>query len=423
MTISRRLLVCLTLLSQPGAAANLWSKDGHEIGFNGYLRTGVGTSGAGHTQTCFHAPGASFKYRLGNECENYASIGGYLKFALPENRFVDYLKYEYQTSFDGDYGHQIDPAEANTNYVEIGNIANTSAKVWFGRRETFQQDVHIIDYNYMNIAGDGLGIYDIPAGPAKLHYAFFSEELNQNATAGRVRQDNHDIGVRDIKTNRDGTLAIDLRVSRIFGNSSTTTDIHSADGWSLALRHKQENFFGGTNTMVVQYGAGTARSAFAYPFEADWVAEELVTVDSVQALEDAQTFRILNTHLHETNRWAFLSLVLLEVRNSQDFDTNSQVWVSAGIRPTWFIDDNWRLTGEIGLDYIRDRTDQTNGYLLKQTLAVEWAPQKSFFSRPVLRAFVTRADWSNSFKGDIGAPYYADATHGWTTGLQVEYWW
>ncbi|MCK4710510.1 MAG: carbohydrate porin, partial [Gammaproteobacteria bacterium] len=48
-------------------------------------------------------------------------------------------------------------------------------------------------------------------------------------------------------------------------------------------------------------------------------------------------------------------------------------------------------------------------------------------SRPVLRFFVTLADWSDDLKGLIGnipgnAPY-ADETQGWTIGAQAEAWW
>ena len=42
--------------------------------FAGYLRSGVGTSTGSGKQQCFQLPGAQTKYRLGNECEQYAEL-------------------------------------------------------------------------------------------------------------------------------------------------------------------------------------------------------------------------------------------------------------------------------------------------------------------------------------------------------------
>ncbi|WP_323166815.1 carbohydrate porin, partial [Pseudomonas bubulae] len=42
--------------------------------FAGYLRSGAGTSTGSGPQQCFQLPGAQTKYRLGNECEQYAEL-------------------------------------------------------------------------------------------------------------------------------------------------------------------------------------------------------------------------------------------------------------------------------------------------------------------------------------------------------------
>ena len=42
--------------------------------FAGYLRSGAGTSTGSGKQQCFQLPGAQSKYRLGNECEQYAEL-------------------------------------------------------------------------------------------------------------------------------------------------------------------------------------------------------------------------------------------------------------------------------------------------------------------------------------------------------------
>jgi maltoporin len=55
------------------------------------------------------------------------------------------------------------------------------------------------------------------------------------------------------------------------------------------------------------------------------------------------------------------------------------------------------------------------------------APQVSlgnrFFGRPVLRVFITYAQWSNDFVGQVGGQDYLTDHNGSTYGLQMEAWW
>ncbi|WP_373878266.1 carbohydrate porin, partial [Azotobacter vinelandii] len=44
------------------------------LDFSGYSRIGLAGSDEGGTQSCFRLPGAPSKYRLGNECEEYAEL-------------------------------------------------------------------------------------------------------------------------------------------------------------------------------------------------------------------------------------------------------------------------------------------------------------------------------------------------------------
>jgi maltoporin len=46
-----------------------------------------------------------------------------------------------------------------------------------------------------------------------------------------------------------------------------------------------------------------------------------------------------------------------------------------------------------------------------------------FLSRPSLRAFVTWAHWSDSFRGEIAAATDPNAVRGIAVGVQMETWW
>ena len=44
------------------------------LDIHGYFRTGIGVTDNGGEQECFKLTGASSKYRLGNECEQYGEF-------------------------------------------------------------------------------------------------------------------------------------------------------------------------------------------------------------------------------------------------------------------------------------------------------------------------------------------------------------
>ena len=48
---------------------------------------------------------------------------------------------------------------------------------------------------------------------------------------------------------------------------------------------------------------------------------------------------------------------------------------------------------------------------------------REFFSRPVLRAFLTYAFWNDGQRGQVGGIDYANETAGWSWGVQMESWW
>ena len=65
-TINRGLAASCLCLALPFPA--------QALEFAGYLRSGLGTSVNSGPQSCFQLPGAPSKYRLGNECEQYAEL-------------------------------------------------------------------------------------------------------------------------------------------------------------------------------------------------------------------------------------------------------------------------------------------------------------------------------------------------------------
>ncbi len=73
----------------------------HDVGSHGYFRAGTGTSRNGE-QECFQAPGASAKYRLGNECETWIELHGYDTYYLSDSKQAPFIHTEGMLVFSGE---------------------------------------------------------------------------------------------------------------------------------------------------------------------------------------------------------------------------------------------------------------------------------------------------------------------------------
>jgi len=98
-------------------------------------------------------------------------------------------------------------------------------------------------------------------------------------------------------------------------------------------------------------------------------------------------------------------------------------WVSLGARPEVFFTKYLSLAFEGGFDHVHSSTGQYAGWLRKFTIAPQIGTGRQFFSRPVLRAFLTYANWSDGLRGFVGGIPFQNRTNGLTYGVQAETWW
>jgi len=92
-------------------------------------------------------------------------------------------------------------------------------------------------------------------------------------------------------------------------------------------------------------------------------------------------------------------------------------------RPVWFFTDHVLLAFEAGFDHTSSGAGLYDGWLRKFTLAPQIGAGRKFFSRLVLRAFVTYANWSQGLEGFVGGEAFKNKTFGWNVGVQGETWW
>jgi maltoporin len=418
---------------------------------SGYFRAGYGRDDKGGPQPAFQAPGAFAKYRLGNEAENYGELAFGKNWYAPELfkadsevrpdnapagpiartqvRLAFYDPYETSGSTSG---FQVSLPEA---WAEIGNVvaAQPSLKFWGGARFYRRQDIHINDFFFYNMSGTGGGFEDLQLPFGKLALAWigngarsgiYSSDIaalpDPNNLAGFSKQ-NFDLSLYEVPVpwgTAEFALVGALQQS---GRDLSGQQAEDADGVSINFIHTHAHFISddGINKFSLQFGTGSAKT-FTSGFETVTLTNGTFIVP-----DERNSWRFRVTESFVTQPWAHLSISpALVYQYTDSNNTQGRVqWISAGVRPIYHFNKHFSLAVEGGVDYVDDSGLNRSGTLGKLTLAPQVSLGDQFFSRPVIRAFVTYALWSEEFKGLIGGSDYANETAGWTWGIQMESWW
>ena len=394
--------------------------------FHGYIRAGLGMSQGGNTQAKFQAPGARGKYRLGNEPETDIELQLDYKYAIKDPEYKNsHVKGVFM--LDGFQTH------GNTNSLTVGNVAqaylsfnnffNNETKLWLGRRYYDRKAIHIMNHYWLNPGQNsqaGVGIEDVKLGSGKLKLALFRYEnaFSITNTSYLINSTRLDARLHDLNVTEKMKLTLWADVSERHKTAALNYDSKSGYGLGGWLDYKSPKV---TNTSVLLYQSGA--SITQSDFNPNPIREDLGW-----NLDDASAFELNNTLTYQSLpdysfQWSF-------VYRQEDRGTagNSKVnWTSTGIRPVFYFSKHLNLALEAGVDYVDDEVNNRSGTLSKLTAALQVSADRGLYSRPVLRFFVTVADWSDEFKGEVGAgpgsAPYGNKTEGWTIGSQAEVWW
>ncbi len=191
------------------------------------------------------------------------------------------------------------------------------------------------------------------------------------------------------------------------------TQVPSEGGWAIGIGHLKQEWAGGFNRVSFQYGTGNAANFSTSIFEP--------TVH----LPNAKTFRFTDSAvIQPNNHFAMQPIFIYRVANRPAIPPTALTpgchlaRGRFGFSPTT---SRWRLRR--GSTARRAGWVFTEGWLRKYTIAPQIGAGRKFFSRPVLRAFLTYANWSDGLKGYVGVPVFTNKTSGWDFGLQGETWW
>jgi len=410
--------------------------------FHGYFRSGYGLNSKGGQQVAFQAPGAGAKYRLGNETETYGEFIFVNNWLNPEHdNDKAWLKTEvmieantgnYATypnfpgpNFPGNVGN--DQFRLREAFVRGGNILKSQpdAKFWAGERYYRRQHIEIDDFYPLDMSGYGAGVEDWNLRIGKMSVAYLAgarpDIVTQN---GNYAKSNIDVRLYDLKgpfglwgvwfdfaTAKGGT-------TQPGGTTQAGTVIPTSNGYAFGLRHQRLEWHGGYNTFSIQYGKGAA-SNFS------------TSIDNPSPFIKSSERLLIAEHLlvQPNDRFAIMPIFIFQRTRDGQPGHGFQDWASFGARPEIFFTKYISLAFEAGFDHTegfvttQNGNTQFNGWLRKFTIAPQIGAGRKFFSRPVLRVFLTYANWSNGFRGFVGGLPFQDRTSGLTYGVQAETWW
>jgi maltoporin len=372
--------------------------------FHGYLRSGFGLNSVGGQQVAFQAPGAGAKYRPGNEAETYGEFTFVNNWINPTHApgstwIKSQITIEANTSNSANYanfagGIGNDQFRLREAYVEAGNVipSNPGATFWAGEQYYRRYYIYVDDFYVLDMSGYGAGVQDFNLKFGKLAVAFLGGARPDIVTnLGNYAKSNIDVRLYGVKV-PEGRLALWYDYADAKGGTETNgTIIPTADGADFGIRHTRTELHGGFNTFSVEYGKGVA-SDFSTALE-----------NPTAFLKHGETLLMQENFLIQPNQsFAIMPLFIYQwTRDGNPKDGPAQ-WYSFGARPEVFFTKHLSLAFDSGFDRVTTSSGLQTGWLRKISIAPQIGAGRLFMSRPVLRFFVTYANWSDGLRGYVG---------------------
>lgn len=425
-----------TLKLQDNTASRLFDYLTKGFEWHGYFRAGYGINSKGGHMEAFQAPGAPVKYRLGNEQETYIETTFLEKNWNPNTNSLDIktqIRVAYKTQQNKSWDEE-NRVVLREMFAAMGNFieSNPSAKVWAGERFYRLPELNINDFWWYDMSGYGGGFEDVDLGAGRMHIAYigYSEDAssywtssdknvyNYTTANGRLAKNNLNVMFSDFYTDM-GKLT--SWVNGGFMNGGTTTN---SDGASYHYPSQAGIDCG----VMHQVKAGKADNQFALQY--GYGCNSSLSAGGNQPANDDNTraniFRATEMYDQQvTERFSAEAVGVLQYMNNGADSKSDATWASAGVRPIYQFFKHFGIEFEPGIDYINDRQNNFDSYLLKITGALRITPDPGFNSRPEFRLFCTYAQWGNDFEGNpaMGGTAFLNQRDGLNFGVQAEHWW
>ena len=405
-------------------ALALGSFSASAVDFHGYMRAGVQNNLTnGGAVRCFgNGNQGHLMGRLGDECDTYAELAlSQEVFNKAKNKFTvntlvawgtweDNAQWDYQgNSWQGvtnGGGTSWSGERVSLREAWAGYTLPMGAQIWAGKRFYQRKDIHILDFYYLNDSGTGAGIEGIPVG--NLGQASFAVIKWSNDGVGEKGDKARNVYKIDTRWNgiplwKDASLDLAM----IWGLPSTTDSqkeeakADSSSGVILMAEYTQGNFFGGFNKLSVTYGT----DGFAYVGlleNGNHAGDNYTPGDA-----DSWGIRVIDLGLIEQDKWN-LGYSFMGSYKRSNFTSNV---FEAG----YFTKkaNNWR--GQWGNNADEDHLDA-----YKFTVAQQFSPMTTFWSRPSIRFYVSYLGGKLMDRQYTG---FDDHDGEVSIGAQAEAWW
>jgi maltoporin len=321
------------------------------------------------------------------------------------------------------------------SWASIGNVfaAQPSVKFWAGNRFYRRQDIYINDFYFYNMSGAGGGVEDYELGNGKLALAWigngaqsgvYSSDIaalpSPNNIAGFSKQ-SVDLSLYDFDLPAGKAELGLVFAAENSGKNANGQEAPNSEGGAVTFIHSYEHFLSedGVNKLSLQFGTGAAKT-FTSGYETTTLTNGTYIISDEPG---SWRFRATESFVADINSHFSISPAIIYQYTDYRNLLGDVQWLSGGVRPVYHFNDHFDVAFEGGVDHVDDSGSGPSGTLYKLTFAPEVSLGNKFFSRPILRAYVTYAAWTDGFKGSVGGNDYMDATAGWVWGMQMETWW
>jgi maltoporin len=303
----------------------------------------------------------------------------------------------------------------------MGNVLESQpgAKFWAGERYYRRQHVDINDFYLLDLSGYGAGVEDWNIGIGKMAVAFLAGSRPDIVTQnGNLSKTNIDVRFYDVRGSGGGFWSGWFDFAREKGGTSSTgLLLPTSNAYAFGLKHQRLEWRGGFHAFTIQYGTGAA-SNFSSNGSGTVVADPNPFLNST-----AQLLATEQVLIQPNERFALMSIFVYQRTKDGNPRHGWDQWVSFGVRPEFFFTQHVSLAIEGGFDHTHSRSGGYDGWLRKITITPQIGAGRKYFSRPVLRAFLTYGDWSNGLRDFVGGAPFANKRNGFTYGVQAEHWW
>lgn len=428
----------LLVLAIAGAALAMTATSASAIDLSGsYFRSGVGFNSKGGGQACFALPGADFKSRLGNECDQYLEIS-FSQMIWKDDSGVEF-NYQFMPAYGvrtnedpgaaWGYGNGSLYVQQNWGSVKLPQLGG--ATIWAGWRYFQRHNIDNLDWFWWNpLQRQGaFGIENVDLGIGKL--AITLGRLEPSPAVGAIGTfivPDIRLGGIQIWPNGSIELGVDLAFAGSGLGIPGGASVPALSPWFTAF-FQQDQFLGGKNVLAFQYGQGAfyqmaSEGGVAVPTAAGTKVSNCPTCGT----SDSKQWRILDVlEYHPIPVFSGeLSLVYQNIDYDKDVGSS---WFTIQVRPAIHLSDYFKIAADVAYQTEMVKNAPSgfkNPYLIKATLAptIVAGQKGGVNARPEIRLFATYGAWGNLLPGEeVANGVFGTKDNGLSWGAQMEAWW